>query len=291
MGVAALTASDRMITAGDIQYEPQQLKLAYITPTCLVLIAGDYSLHSQAIKKTMEAFLAKPDAKPHDVAMTYGAAVQAVKCREAESLYLAPLGLNTDSFIAQQREMSESITATLLGQLQGYKGEEVSALVVGIEKGGAQLYTVDTYGLIGSLIDVGFGAIGAGAWHAQSQLMQAGYVNTWHLAPALASVFVAKKAAETAPGVGKNTDIHILTRDGSFLLWPHVDKKLHALYDEYMDRRRELGAKAVAELQEFIIDPKNNPDAADGKPIGDGNGEPPGSGDPEGSENATKGAE
>ena len=49
-GIAAITASDQMITAYDVQYEPMQQKVAYITPKVLLLVAGDYATHSEAIR-------------------------------------------------------------------------------------------------------------------------------------------------------------------------------------------------------------------------------------------------
>ncbi len=39
-------ASDRMVTASDIQFEPQQTKIFEIVPTALVMVAGDSSLMS-----------------------------------------------------------------------------------------------------------------------------------------------------------------------------------------------------------------------------------------------------
>jgi hypothetical protein len=45
----AIIISDRMITAGDQQYEPPQQKLAKLTPRVLVMVAGEVTLHSQAI--------------------------------------------------------------------------------------------------------------------------------------------------------------------------------------------------------------------------------------------------
>jgi len=53
-GPAALLVSDRMITAGDSQYEPLQQKIAQITPYTTILIAGDYSTHSQALINTAQ---------------------------------------------------------------------------------------------------------------------------------------------------------------------------------------------------------------------------------------------
>ena len=86
--------------------------------------------------------------------------------------------------------------------------------------------------------------------------MQSGYVNWWTLAPALAAVFSAKKAAEVAPGVGRSTDIHIITKDGINPLWPNVAARLEELYSEYSQRSETLVRHTVLELQEYILDPK-----------------------------------
>ena len=51
---SAIVLTDRMITAGVTQYEPSQMKVSFITDHTSLVIAGDYSLHSQALKKTIE---------------------------------------------------------------------------------------------------------------------------------------------------------------------------------------------------------------------------------------------
>jgi hypothetical protein len=50
LGRSAILISDRMITAGDVQYEPQQRKSAQIAPNVSITIAGDFAIHSQAMK-------------------------------------------------------------------------------------------------------------------------------------------------------------------------------------------------------------------------------------------------
>jgi hypothetical protein len=55
-GVAALTVSDRMITIGDIEYEPPQRKSGYLTKNIIGLIAGDYTVHSHCFLKTQRHF-------------------------------------------------------------------------------------------------------------------------------------------------------------------------------------------------------------------------------------------
>ena len=103
LGFAAITASDRKITAGDVEYEPQQLKVAFIADRILILIAGDYSFHSEAILEVHKQVKADKSALVQNVASIYAQAIQAIKRRQAEDLILAPLGLNTDTFLAQQR--------------------------------------------------------------------------------------------------------------------------------------------------------------------------------------------
>ena len=135
------------------------------------------------------------------------------KRRHAEDIYLAPLGLNTDLLSAQQKEMSDSLVSALVTQMQEYRGEQIEALIVGTENGHATIYHVDTRGTATCADDVGFAAIGIGAWHARSQLMQTRYTNAALYYPALAAVYAAKKAADISPGVGTTTDIHIAFRD------------------------------------------------------------------------------
>jgi 20S proteasome alpha/beta subunit len=190
---AAIAVSDRMITAGDVQYEPQQLKVSFMTKDSVILIAGDYSLHSEALLNTTKDLQQNPNKSPRNIALIYGRAIQSIKRRQAEDLFLTPLGMNTDTFLAQQKDMSGVFIERVTDQLQRYEGADVEAIIVGSDGDNAHLYTVDFRGMISCLNDVGFAAIGIGAWHAKSRLMQAGYNNSLTLAPALAAAFLAKK--------------------------------------------------------------------------------------------------
>jgi hypothetical protein len=89
---AAIAVSDRMITAGDVEYEPQQSKVSYITRDALILIAGDYSLHSEALVSVYRTVQQAQKATPHNLALLYGKAIQAVKQRQAEELFWPLLG-------------------------------------------------------------------------------------------------------------------------------------------------------------------------------------------------------
>jgi 20S proteasome alpha/beta subunit len=252
MGIAAITASDRMISAGDVQYEPAQQKVAVITSRCLVLIAGDYSLHSQAIRDTMQQVQNNATISPYNISLIYGRAIQTINVRHAEDLYLAPLGLNSDTFLAQQNDMSREFVSSITTQMQAYIGEDVEALVVGSDGANVQLYHIDHKGTSSNFDDVGFAAIGIGSSHARSTLMQSRYVNAALLGEALAATYRAKKGAEVAPGVGEYTDMHVVLRDRLFPVWPNIFSRMDTLYDEYETQRQTLVAQNIRALEEAI---------------------------------------
>jgi hypothetical protein len=189
---------------------------------------------------------------PQDVALIYGQAMQAVRRRRAEDIYLAPLGLNTDTFLAQQREFSEGFADQITHQMQSYRDDQVEALVLANDADDAHIYSLDERGVVSCLDDVRFAAIGSGSWHAKSRLMQWGYVNSTLFVPALAASFAAKKAAEVAPGVGAATDIYVLFKTGAEPLRPDVAVQLPELYERYKAGRAQLEAQIVHDLDEFV---------------------------------------
>ena len=262
-GYAAITVSDRKITVGDIEYEPNQTKVAYFG-NCLVLVAGDIAIHTQAIQDTASELKGR-NLPSKDIALIYGRAIQAINARYAESEILAPLGLNTDTFNAQQKDFSQSFVDTVMAQLQNRQPADVEALVVGSNGTRASIYLIDSRGRDYCMDDVGFAAIGIGAWHAKSRLMSVGYVNSRSLAPTLTALYAAKKGAELAPGVGAATDIRVVLKDENFDLWENVGSELASLYDKYNARAKSLGDQMISELQSYLDKPQQTQKGADDK--------------------------
>jgi hypothetical protein len=160
--------------------------------------------------------------------------------------------LNTDTLQAQQKDFSESFVNTIMSRLQNRRPVDTEALVVGSDGENAQIYLVDAYGNDTCLDGVGFGAIGIGGWHAKSRMMQAGHVSSRVFPTTLAVLYTAKKNSEIAPGVGKNTDMHVVLKDGVFPLWDHVPPELGRLYSKYMEELSKLGESLITELDNFM---------------------------------------
>jgi hypothetical protein len=254
--IAAITASDRMLTAADVQYEPLQQKTAQLGGS-IILVAGDIGVHGQALRDT-DGELRGRTLDPLDIARIYGTKIQSVNRKRAENAILVPLGLNTDTFQAQQKDFSESFVSSITNQLQNHAPIDTETLVVGSDGENIHIYSVDAYGNETCLDAIGFGAIGIGAWHAKSRLMQTGHINSRILAPTLASIYAAKKNAEIAPGVGRYTDINIILKDGIFPLWDRVGPEMDRLYRKYSQEMDRISNELVAELQHFMSVPQQS---------------------------------
>ena len=250
IGSAAITISDRMLTAHDVQYEPNQQKVALIG-SCLILVAGELYTHSQAIADTKKE-VGDRNVVPYDIALIYGRAIQAINRQNAENVLLAPLGLNTDSFLAQQRDFSGGFVDTITTQLQNWQRTDTEALVVGPDTEGMYIYSVDSQGSVANHSDAGFAAIGLGAWHAKSRLMQSGFINSKNYNQALTSIYTAKKAAELAPGVGKSTDINLVLRNQITPVLPDIIAETDRLHGEYLSEVALLGKRSEDGLDIFF---------------------------------------
>jgi hypothetical protein len=128
----------------------------------------------------------------------------------------------------------------------------VAGLIVGIEHKQAHIYQIDERGNIYSFDDAGFAAIGIGAGHARLSLAQSRYTNATAFTTALAAVYAAKKAAETAPGVGSNTDIQLVSREGITTIAGDLLQKLEEMYLQYTTEREALADKTVTALDRVL---------------------------------------
>jgi 20S proteasome alpha/beta subunit len=254
-GRAAILMTDRKITIGDIEYEPPQAKIAKVSDRALIAVAGDYSLHSEAIARTEAQLKRRPDTAPYALALIYGQAIQEIKRKQAEDMVLAPIGLNLDIFHDQIREYPDAYSEGIKRQMQEYHGADVEALIVASDGAHAHILHVDRRGTVSNMNDLGFAAIGSGSWHAQSRLMQSKYVNYFYYPKALTEIFAAKRASEVAPGVGsKETDSFLVLSDHIEVILPDTYKKLDEIYRGKVDKFAKIEDEAVEELRLFMLE-------------------------------------
>jgi hypothetical protein len=240
IGKAIITMSDRQMTAGDVEYEPMHLKMSFVTPRVIVLVAGDLPTHSEALSRMLDQLRAVPEANPGVIAEMYAAFIREIKFRYAVQKYLGPLGLDQESFYASQKNFAPDFRTRLTNQLQSYDAPATEAIIAGTDGRTLQIWVMDEESKISNHTDVGFAAIGIGAWHAKSAMMHARYSHIFPFATALALTYAAKKRSEIAPGVGQETDIYLITKAGWEPLRQELKSKLLEAYKEFEHELNKL---------------------------------------------------
>lgn len=123
-------------------------------------------------------------------------------------------------------------------------------LLIGFKEGEAQISEISENRLV-SLRDIEFGAIGTGAVQALNTLLFQRHSKNDPLTVTLYNVYKAKRNAEVAIGVGKETDILILKNEGIMEI---PDEKIKILSDIYEDELKF--GKTNEKLNEVVKDIK-----------------------------------
>ncbi len=247
-------ASDRMLTAGDIEFEPPQTKifgfgLGHVT----ALVAGDTAAQTEICFKVQQEVMARTVAYVPEIADIYAREFASYRRKQAEQALLIPIGLTLDDFIKRQREIPAQVVAMISEELRSSE-IEAEAIITGIDANGAHIYVVRDPGLAVCNDSVGFAAIGIGEWHAQSQFMFARYTNIWSFPRAAVLTYSAKKRAEVAPGVGRDTDMFFIGPGLSpyTLILPELQTKIDEIYEDTQTREKDIQEKAHGKFEKYV---------------------------------------
>ena len=205
--------SDRMVTAGDIQFQPPAPKVIAVTSSIVVMTSDeDAALHAEILQDIAFDIHARVSKAPDQwldveiVGELYLKHRGEAKRRRAERDILFPLGLTSESFVAQQQSMADSFIRQVSADLVNYQLPRMSVIICGVDTKGHHIYVVHDNDM-GCYDAIGFASIGIGARHANSQFMFQGHTPASPMAETMLLAYVAKKRAEVAPGVGIETDI------------------------------------------------------------------------------------
>jgi hypothetical protein len=247
IGTAVITASDRMLTAGDIQYEPAQHKVSFISTHAIIMVAGDMVIHTEALLSTQSDIQRDNFTTVRQIAENYASHIRRIRLKRASQIYLSPLGLDENTFLINQKNMVPQLVFDLSNELRGYV-VNVEALVVGVDGLIGQIYQIDSEGIVTYHHDIAFAAIGTGSGHAKSVFMFAGFNKTTYYFKSLPILYEAKKRAEVAPGVGRETDFLLISRDGMSPIQPEVIDLLDNWYSLQLNRKMEGATEIESEL-------------------------------------------
>jgi hypothetical protein len=220
-------ACDRMLTAGDVEFEPDQFKIWMFSSAIVALVAGDSTLQSEIFKRVdieVRRWIhldPKTWVSVKDVAKLYCKKYRELLREHAEADLLSPFGLDINSFLEKQQDMSPEFVQQMADKLTAYDFPSLlESIFMGTDKDGPlgpkgeklvypQIYATEKDKLA-CLSTVGFVAIGIGKPHAESQFMFSGHWPAKPFNETMLLTYAAKKRAEVAPGVGKVTDMVVI---------------------------------------------------------------------------------
>jgi hypothetical protein len=250
-------ASDRMITSGDIEFEPERAKIYGLTNSIAMLISGDTAAQTDIRYRAHRAISARLDMdkswmRVEEVAEIVSRASVSVHRDLAERTILEPLGLTFATFMAHQNELQPSVVADLLQRIQKVQ-PGISTIIAGVDEAGAHAYKVFSSGYWLCSDAAGFAAIGAGARHAESQFMFARHAGTKQFPETQLLTYTAKRRAEVAPGVGPDTDLFVVFGLGGYqTLPPHEVDRVKQLYERLKKAQDAATTKADNAAKKYI---------------------------------------
>lgn len=215
-GARIVGASDRMVTIDSTrEFEPDQTKFWNFCPYILVMAAGDTDLQAEILNplgREMEARIARQPKQwlyVEEIANIYLEKYIAIKTKRAERQFLAPLGMDLETFANRQLGLDQMLVADTMRRLISYQMPGVEAIFAGFDPTGSRLFWFAD-GRLACRDQVGFAAIGAGYTFAESEMISAGHTQWRSFEDTLPLVYAAKKRAEVGSGVGSKTDMFVL---------------------------------------------------------------------------------
>jgi hypothetical protein len=271
VGSGIIAASDRMLSDGGlgIEYEASRWKTLMIGKTHMVFVAGELTFNSLALGRLVEQMQVREALTTRAIAEAYGSIVSQLAFERAAKRIVEPLGISakrwqSDDLKWQDIGLPEGVLSQVLDQLQS-ETVDCEAIVLGCDGREAHLVRVDNRGVLTLHDDIGFVSIGSGGIHASGYYMQAPYTHVLGYHRALLLTYFGKKRAEVAPGVGRSTNMFLITEDGaneisdfeltalekSFAraersaerLLPALEKTIFSASQKELVRQQELAAK------------------------------------------------
>jgi 20S proteasome alpha/beta subunit len=270
---AIIGASDRMITAGDIEFEPSVSKILPLTSSIAILTAGDQSIQMQVYQRAYKIIAERVSTEPNkwiDVSFAvevYSRCFYNLRKTMIENSILSSYNLTLDSFIARNKEMSENLINEINNRIRRftYELEGIETIIAGVDNSiphmtkdgtSAHIYTVKD-GEISCHDKLGFASIGYGSNHALSHFMLSKYTKFIPEPKALLTIHQAKKKSEVSPGVGKETDMFFIAGLGQLIMFDQLQKKdivkdLDDFYDKYIEKIEESNKEIEEKIANYF---------------------------------------
>ena len=210
-----VVAADRMISAPNLtlEFDHPNTKIRCISSSCVVLSAGNALVIDDLLMKGTGLAGQMQNPMVRSFAEHLRSRYVQIRQQLASRSILEPRGFSFESFYREGgiSRMPQELAATLDSYIQQSQ-LGISLIVAGIDSSGPHIFGIDDPGQCVCFDPLGYHSIGSGHRHAFSRLVGLNQYQGISMDEALANIYMAKRAAEAAPGVGTATDICVITQ-------------------------------------------------------------------------------
>jgi len=246
-----VVGADRMFTAGpplNVEFEPPVSKIEKIGTSCLALASGQTVYATEVVARTRNGLDSNQSLKVLSVTLAMKEIYSAFRDEKIEEQVIRPsLGPDFVSFrsrggtIPQYLQPQPGIYQQVFIQSQQFN-LGLDLMIVGIDETGSHIYFLGHPGTLVNLDKLGYNSIGSGGVHAAVRFYLGGQSPKSSLLETLFSVYAAKRASEVAPGVGRETELAIISKDKVWMCSEPLMKTLEEIH-------REMGTQAKPNLE------------------------------------------
>lgn len=250
----AVVAGDRMVTAGDfsVAFEHDVSKMTKLSGNCIALTAGSALVHTDLFRTVKSSLHSGANPPISEIVKKVKSEYLAIRNQKIEEQYFKVRGYSIKWFTENQRMLNPEIALRLDHQLETYRFN-LTILIVGVDNSGAHIYCIYPPCSSECFEALGYCSIGSGDRHADSTFISYQYTPTFSLKEALYISYEAKRKAESAVGVGKNTDMAIISQKGIYFIKKDTLDKLKEMYN-YKQKVAKLKSQEIDKmLGELVI--------------------------------------
>lgn len=222
-------ATDHMVTTAIGQFEHTMVKYKQLNKNTVVMLAGNPLIFGELVK------LRNKDVPfeqiKSEIFQNFKNKRKEVIKNEIFDMY----GIDENFFIESLRnQILNPLINTVLKQISGFKLGTGILLIGFNENNNAQITEINEENLA-DFRDMNFHAIGSGNIQAANTLLFQKHDKSDKLLPTVYSVFKAKRNAEVLQGVGKETELLILSKNGCVKIEKEKMELLDDIYKSELD--------------------------------------------------------
>jgi hypothetical protein len=244
-GAYIVVGVDQMFTIGpplNVEFEPSLSKIDPLGFGCVALASGN-SLFANELIRRVNSKLASGKIFPiMDIANVTKEEYALLRDEKIEeNVIRANFGQDLISFrmkggfLPGYLQPQPGIYQQIVVQVNQFN-LNLELIVSGVDSVGGHIFCVGHPGTLANFDKLGYAAIGSGAIHAVVSLSLGGQTPKSSLAETLYSVYSGKRSAEVAPGVGKETEIAVICKEGTSPATKPLLAELEKAYNERIQK-------------------------------------------------------